>query len=373
VTQQQRLGVCPSNVPPGPSSSTAGQPRPQKGGVGTRKTDGRRPADVFYGFDEPPFAVSADPRFFFHSAAHDRAAQQLLSAIRAHENIVAITGERGTGKTILCRTVIEELDRRTLTSFVPASAMSVEGLLAALLCDFGVMSRDVMASGITRARSRRELSSTLRDFLQLLASLQASAVAFIDDAHLLSTDVLQEIRIWADPESDLRLLQFVLIGQPMLPRRLRQRELRSLAARVATRISVGPIPSDEVGGYIAHRLATAGAAGRVEFDEGAVEAIAAATRGVPLAINLLCERALEKGCAASMGVIVRGTVAEAASEVEGVQLQVPWRVWTRRTLVAAALVLLMIAGVAGAAWVFRAPLDRLVEHWTQPATPPFER
>ncbi len=321
-----------------------------------------RASEVFYGLEEPAFAPSTDPKFFYLSASHDRAAQHLLSAIRARDRIVVITGEAGTGKTMLCRTVVEELDRRTLTSFVAVPSMTVEGLLATLLCDFGVMSRDVMASAATRARSRRELSATLRDFLQLLASLEASAVAILDDAHQLSTDVLQQIRVWADPESELRLLQIVLAGQPALEHRLRRRELRSVGARVGARITLRPIAATEIGGYLTHRLAVASAAPRVEFDEGARAALYAATRGVPRAINQVGDRALALGAARAAGIIDAALVAEAVRDVPLAPPERAWRSWVRRMLVALALGLLVVAGAAGAAWVFRAPLDRLVQH-----------
>lgn len=321
--------------------------------------------ETFYGFDDRPFGMSTDAKFFYHSASHDRAAQTLLSAIRGRTGVVVISGDDGLGKTMLCRTVMEELDRRTLVSHVTAASLSAEDLLRTLLADFGVTSKDDLARGGLRAASSRELTSALRDFLQSLSALHAGAVAILDGADHLPADVLDQVRAWADAETDLRLLQVVLVGGPGLPRRLRRKALRPLDAKVSARIELHPIAPDEIDGYIAHRLAVAGTHPRVEFDERAMTAVHRFTGGVPSEINVLCDRALVKGHRASAAVIDAAMIAEAADELDLTPPERPAAAVARRVALALGFALLVIAGAAGAAVTFSEPFGRLVEVWVR--------
>src|SRR5262249_56812786 len=132
------------------------------------------PYEPFYGLHEKPFALSTDPRFFYHSTPHDAVSQRLLTAIRDREGLVVLTGDIGASKTTLCRTVFEQLDRRTLTSLVDDPFISGEELLKTVLADFGVMSRDELAHG--PFATRHGLSTTLQAFVESLAPLQAGAV-----------------------------------------------------------------------------------------------------------------------------------------------------------------------------------------------------
>src|SRR5260370_4509151 len=126
---------------------------------------------MFYGLHEKPFSLSTDPKFLYHSTAHDHTAQELLSSVGRRDGIVVITGPPGIGKTALCRSVLEELDRHTLTSLLVDPFLSVEDLLQTLLIDFGVLSRDDLAS---RAHpSPHDLRVTLQSSLPSLSSLQA--------------------------------------------------------------------------------------------------------------------------------------------------------------------------------------------------------
>ena len=158
----------------------------------------------FYGFQEKPFSLSTDPRFFFHSTPHDAVSQQLLTSVRKRVGLVVVTGEIGSGKTTLCRTLIEQLDRRTLTSFVTDPFVSGDDLLKTILVDFGVASRDELARGNATCH---ELSTTLLSFVESLAPLQASAVVMIDGAQNLTADVLEQVRILSEAGEASTLLQ----------------------------------------------------------------------------------------------------------------------------------------------------------------------
>src|SRR5262249_16984186 len=150
--------------------------------------------------------LAPDPRFFFHSRAHDAVSQQLLTAIRERAGLVVITGEAGAGKTTVCRVVLEEIDRRTLTSFISDASLSAEALLTALLCDFGVLEASHGPLG-----TRQELSDTLHSFVDSLTTLDAATLVIIDDAQDLADDALEQVRLLCEAAAATSRLQVVLV------------------------------------------------------------------------------------------------------------------------------------------------------------------
>ena len=160
--------------------------------------------ETFYGLNEKPFSLSSDPRFLYHSAAYDRVSQQILGAIGRREGIVLLTGGIGSGKTTLCRAVIERIDRRTFTSFVLDPFVTIEDLLKTILVDFGVISRADLLRGRLSTATRHELVIALREFLLSLLPLKAFAVVIIDEAQNLSVNVLEQVRVLADIQTDRR-------------------------------------------------------------------------------------------------------------------------------------------------------------------------
>jgi general secretion pathway protein A len=307
--------------------------------------------ETFYGFHEPPFALTSDPRFFYQSDAHDRAVQELLNAIRGRDGIALLTGDAGTGKTMACRMVIEELDRRTFTSVVEAPFTSIEGLLKTVLLDFGVVSRTEAAGGLADA-SASQLWDTLRGFLLTIAPLQASALVIIDEAQQLSMDMLDKVRLLADAGGNERLLEVVLVGQPPLRDMLARPELKDLAHRLTVKVIVRPLDPGEVGPYIAHRLAVAGSAPRVAFDDLAARRIHALSDGIPRAINLLGDRALAIAHAATSSVVDEAMVLAAARQL-GVEPPLEPISKRRKAVIAALLLMLAGLGAAAAAALFR--------------------
>src|SRR5262249_12513029 len=252
---------------------------------------------------------------FFRSATHDLVTQQLLTAIRERARLGVVIGEAGVGKTTVCRVLLEELDRRTVTSFIASPSMSSETLLAQILCDFGVLSRDEIARGPLAAR--QESSSTLQSFVESLAPLEASALVIVDEAQNLRGDLLDEVRRLCEIAEQSSLLQIVLVGQPTLAALLKRAENRTLQQRVAVRSTLQPVRAAEIPLYIAHRLAFAGVndSVNVEFERTAVDRIYELSRGVPRVINLLCERALVLGHESSAAVLGRALVDAAARDL----------------------------------------------------------
>ena len=327
----------------------------------SRSSDGRT-YETFYGLDKPPFAVAPDLRFLYHSAAHDRVLQDLEASVSRRDSVAVFTGEPGIGKTMLCRALVDQLDRRTLVSFVSDAVASPDELLKTLLVDFGVISQDDLVKDGLAATSHDDLSRTLRDCLGSLSKLQASALLIVDNAHKLSSAVLRELRRLSDA-AGAGLLQIVLVGDPELTALLRANDLRALDEHVKVRVELDPLEEDEVPGYVAHRLAVAGRGERVEFGETALERIFALSDGIPGIVNQICDRALVLGGQSSASHIDAELVERAAQQI-GLSPADATSSWRDRALIALLLIVMMLAGAAGAGWVFREPLGRAMSQFS---------
>jgi len=327
--------------------------------------------ETFYGLTEKPFSLSTDPKFLYHSTAHDRTAQALLTSIGLRSGVVVITGQFGIGKTSLCRAVLEQLDRRTLTSLLVDPFLSVDDLLETLLIDFGALSRDDLAAGTHP--STHQLRATLHSFLASLASLQASAVVLVDEAQNLPVPVLEELRALAEISDGQRLLHVVLVGEPGLLSLLKRHDLRPLDEQVAVRSVLGPLAADELAGYVMYRLAVAGGSPRVEFSDAALPRIHEVTGGVPRLVNILCDRAMVRWCEASASVIDVALVDAAATDLDLSAPRTKTSAALRVALASVAFVLLMLVGAATALWVFGDDVQRTIVQWERvppaPASP----
>jgi type II secretory pathway predicted ATPase ExeA/cell division septation protein DedD len=272
--------------------------------------------EPYYGLKEKPFSLSVDPRFLYKSQSHAPVFDDLLAGIRRREGLIVLTGDIGMGKTTLCRGVLEVLDRKTFSTFVPDPFVSREDLLKMLLIDFGVMSVDDLRSGRLTGASRPDLSYPLYEFLNSLLPLQAFAVLIIDEAQNLSVPLLEEIRILSDLEAPEKLLQVVLVGQLEFRSKLKLPEMRQLDQRVSVRCELKALNREGVAGYITHRLQVAGGArDHVSFSSEAVDLICGISTGVPRLINLICDRALHRGHLMRAAQIDADTVRAAVSDL----------------------------------------------------------
>jgi len=289
--------------------------------------------EPFFGLNEAPFSLAPDPRFLFASASHSAALAQVAYALERREPLVIITGEIGTGKTLLCRTVLKRLQRKTFLSVINDPLLERDDLLKELLQDFGLISKN--RTKLTEA-SRHELIQTLHAFLRSLAPIQAHAVVIIDEAQHLQPDVLEQIRLLSNIGDELgTLLQIILVGQTDLEPLLARPELRQLQQRVSRRFRLEPLNHDEVTEYIKHRLALArdgkqpsqlaGATelareladwstpnAGVEFTPDAMHAVSQISGGLPRVINLLCDRSLEEAYASRVRLVDRALILTAA-------------------------------------------------------------
>ena len=280
--------------------------------------------EPFFGLTEPPFSLAPDPHFLFESVSLSAALAQLAYALERREPLVVVTGEIGTGKTLLCRAVLQRMQRKTFLSVIDDPFLECDDLLKQLLEDFGVIAKD--RTRLTQT-SRHDLIEALQAFLRSLRAIHAHAVVIIDEAQHLQPEVLEQIRLLSNIDDERgTLLQVILVGQPELDQLLARPELRQLQQRVSRRFRLQPLNSDEVHQYIDHRLAlarkgkvaspTPGAAdlakalaewsrgdASVEFTPEALHLVAELSGGLPRVINLLCDRSLEEACASRVRVI----------------------------------------------------------------------
>ena len=275
--------------------------------------------EQYYGFVEKPFSLTPDPKYLYRSESHNNAFELLQYALERREGFVVITGDIGTGKTTLCRAVLEQTDRRTFTALLLNPFLSEDDLLKAILQDLGVISRAEDRSSV-RTPSKQDLIGTLHDFLLSLIPLEGRAVVIIDEAQNLPLPILEQIRILSNLETDKeKLLQIILVGQLNLIPLLRSPELRQLDQRISVRYQLKPLTEEEVTAYISHRLAVANGARNVTFVPRAIQRIHHYSGGIPRVINLLCERALLGAYSAQTARVTPNFVEVAA---EGLDLKI---------------------------------------------------
>jgi general secretion pathway protein A len=306
----------------------------------------------YYGFVQPPFSLTPDPRFLYRSESHDIALQQVWQAIRRKEGFIVLTGDIGTGKTTLCRTILEQFDETTFTALLLNPFLSVEELLREVLLSFGVVSKESLRKGRLSSASKHELVRTLHDFLLSLVSLHGSAVLIIDEAQHLSPEVLEEIRILSNLETnDQKLLQVVIVGQLNLIDILHKAELRQLEQRVSIRCSLRPLTREELEAYVTHRLWVARGSTSVAFTPKAFDLVHAISGGVPRIINLVCDRSLMVGCEKQTHRITEDEVVGAANQL-GLELPKTKLKVEREATTSAPRRVLRIAAMAVAAVLF---------------------
>jgi general secretion pathway protein A len=240
----------------------------------------------YYGFKEPPFTLTPNPDFLFLSRCHQEAYAHLLYAIESRAGFIELSGEVGTGKTTIVRTLLSQLQPETYKSaLIFNPTLSPLGLLQEINREFGLLS----ASSETR-----ELHQALNEFLLNENRENHTVVLVIDEAQNLSRDVLEQVRLISNLETEReKLIQIVLVGQPELRDLLAREDLRQLRQRITVRYHLERMDEGDIHSYIRHRIRIA-AEGRepVSFSKAAVKRIARASKGLPRLINSLCDRAI---------------------------------------------------------------------------------
>jgi len=266
--------------------------------------------EKFYGLTRSPFELSPDPRFFYPTPAHTEALAILSYGVLRRKGFVVVTGEVGTGKTLLLRYLLEFIgDNNVAFAFVYNPLLSVPDFLSYVLTDLKLS---------LAGRTKGEMLSCLNDYLLVRSRRGETTAIIIDEAHLLRWELLEEIRLLTNLEtSQHKLVQLVLVGQPELDQKLDSPELRQLKQRVSLRCQLKPLTFKELQGYIYRRLELAGANSQATtiFPEETIAAIYDISQGIPRVINNLCENSLVAGYGKQMKEITVAIVREVASDL----------------------------------------------------------
>lgn len=259
-----------------------------------------------YGFSDRPFNMTPDPRFFYSSAKHEEALNCLLLAISERNGFVVITGEIGSGKTTVCRTLINKLDQTTKIALVLNTHLGKKELLTTVLEDLGIE---------YRSTSKTHLLSALNEYLVEQASKDVNVVLIIDEAQNLTPSVLEEVRMLSNLETETeKLIQIVLMGQPELKKKLALPKLEQFRQRVVFHYHLDPLNKEETKEYIKHRLKKAGNEAADIFNDDAINEIYTHSKGVPRLINVMCHNALITGLVYETKHITRAIALEAIAE-----------------------------------------------------------
>ena len=263
----------------------------------------------FYGLTEPPFSITPNPRFLFFSAKHREALNHLLYGIRERKGFVQLTGEVGCGKTTLCRALLEQLGDKYSTALILNPVLDNSQLIKAIAMEFGLP---------VGGKDRLETVEVINKFLLEQVHASREVVLIIDEAQDLTTELLEQVRLLSNLETDERkLLQIVLLGQPELRERLNRHELRQLRQRITVRYHLAPLKHGEVGQYVHHRLQVAGGNGAPYFTQPALWRVFRYSQGVPRLVNAVCDKSLLAGFVHQSDRIDFSMVGRAIRELEG--------------------------------------------------------
>lgn len=264
----------------------------------------------YFGLTELPFSIAPDPRYLYMSDQHREALAHLVYGLHSDGGFVLLTGEVGTGKTTVCRCLLEQIPKNTDIAFVLNPKLSVEELLATICDELGI--------------HYPEGNTSIKVFVDHINAhlLDAHAqgrkiVLILEEAQNLSIDVLEQVRLLTNLETNqCKLLQIIMLGQPELKEMLSRPELRQLAQRITARYHLSSLPKKEVAAYVNHRLAVAGTRSRL-FPPSTIGKLFRLSGGIPRLINLLCDRALLGAYVQGQARVDKPTLSKAAHEVFG--------------------------------------------------------
>ncbi len=307
----------------------------------------------YYGLEEAPFSITPDPGFIYLSGRHRDALAHLVYGVgqSGSGGFVQLTGEVGTGKTTLCRALLEQVPAETHIALILNPLMNPVEMLAAICEELRISTAGVEGSS-------KGLVDRLNRFLLDAHARGERVVLLIDEAQNLSIESLEQVRLLTNLEtSKEKLLQIILLGQPELRELLQRRSLRQLAQRITARYHLTPLGQEDTARYVSHRLAVAGAS-RNPFSRSGLKALFQRSRGVPRLVNIIADRSLAAGFAGEKDRIDARLVHAAADEVQLGEPGMGAQRWRRVAGLGAVALLILAVGWAGGRWLTeRGPAD----------------
>ncbi len=306
-----------------------------------------------FGLVESPFNLTPDPRYLFLSRSHQEAYDHLRYGIDQRKGFIEVIGGIGTGKTTLCKALLNNLDPRIRTAYIFNPSVSEIELLQAINEEFGLDGK---------GQTKKELIDSLNRFLIEELARRGKAVLIIDECQNLDPKVLEEIRMLSNLETDNeKLIQIILVGQPELHELLSTPSLQQLNERISVRAFLTPLSKMDTRAYIHHRLAVAGSKGGIQFTEGALKQIYRYSQGNPRRINNICDRSLLVAFTQNSFKVRKSYVIRAISEIDGTMASSGTLKGERLTLLRFILILFVAFSIAfGTGWFLRAKLPTLL-------------
>jgi general secretion pathway protein A len=263
---------------------------------------------TFFGFTHKPFQLTPDPEFLFLSRVHKRALTYLDYGVADNSGFILITGEIGTGKTTVIRSLIKKIPQDIKIARINNTKVSSDQLISMINEEFGIYSK---------GDDKTQMLSKLNDFIISQYAQGRRSMIIIDEAQNLTPNLLEEVRLLSNLETDKsKLLQIILIGQPELNALLSRPDLEQLRQRIAVNSHISPLTRDEVEAYILHRLRVAGNEHAVTFEDGSMDVLFSFSRGIPRLINIACDFLLLAAFADETKVIDVTLVKEITGDLE---------------------------------------------------------
>lgn len=271
-----------------------------------------------FGLAEPPFTLTPDTGFFFGHGSHQEALNVLLVALRSGEGFIKVTGEVGTGKTLLCRKLLNVLAEEVVTAYIPNPFLNPTALRMALAEELGIT--------FARNIGQHRLLKLINERLAELSRADTRVVLLLDEAQAMPDESLEALRLLTNLETEKhKLLQVVLFGQPELDVRLARPRLRQLRQRIAFSHQLQPLGRAALADYVQHRLRVAGYQGPPLFSRAAIARLHRDSRGIPRLVNLLCHKALMSAYGAGSPLVGRTHVRRATADTEDTRRCRPFR------------------------------------------------
>ncbi|HKJ65824.1 MAG TPA: AAA family ATPase [Desulfopila sp.] len=311
----------------------------------------------YFGLREKPFTIAPDPRYLYMSEYHREALAHLLYGIAGDGCMVLLTGDVGTGKTTVCRSLLQQLPENTETAIIVNPKLSVQELLETICEEFDI-------SFTRNSSSVKSYIDGINAHLLSTHTQGKTAVLIIDEAQNLDMDVLEQLRLLTNLETDTaKLLKIVLIGQPELQEKLRSPQVAQINQRITSRYHLAPLNRNDVYGFIQHRMIIAGG-GRMEFfTKNALRQAYQLSRGIPRLINILCDRALLGAYVEDKACVTEKTMLKAGREVLGEDLPLSEKVRSTGVLTKSIVAALTLMVFMATVYLFLAKRTDLPYFW----------